>query len=168
MIRAFIDLWLRQRKFISKIDSLKHVDSRKNAFLLVHISVSPLHFLGIAYSSNVRIFEDESRIWLDKSMKTYGLTNPWFDIEYSNIRIRPSQNSLHCFIEIMIRHFILSSICDLISTGDWRQIRFSIIDLTTRNLTQERYERVYEFMQWIITIIEEIADMRLLAGKIQQ
>ena len=39
MIRDFIGLRVRQRKFISKIDSLKRVDSRKNAFLLVRISL---------------------------------------------------------------------------------------------------------------------------------
>jgi hypothetical protein len=48
--------------------------------------------------SACRIFEysrDKSRIRLDESMDMYGSTNPRFDIEYSNIRIRPSQNSVH-------------------------------------------------------------------------
>ena len=52
--------------------------------------------LCITAWSNIRIFEDKSRIRLDKPMDTDGLTNPRFVIEYSNIRIRPSQNALHC------------------------------------------------------------------------
>ena len=51
--------------------------------------------LCITAWSNIRIFEDKSRIRLDKPMDTYGLRNPRFVIEYSNIRIRPSQNALH-------------------------------------------------------------------------
>src|SRR6266496_6293450 len=51
--------------------------------------------LCITTWSNIRIFEDKSRIRLDKPMDTYGLRNPRFIIEYSNIRIRPSQNALH-------------------------------------------------------------------------
>src|SRR5437762_13013903 len=51
--------------------------------------------LCITAWSNIRIFEDKSRIRLDKPMDTYGLTNLRFVIEYSNIRIRPSQNALH-------------------------------------------------------------------------
>src|SRR5438046_2031630 len=54
--------------------------------------------LCITAWSNIRIFEDKSRIRLDKPMDTYGLTNPRFIIEYSNIRIRPSQNALHWII----------------------------------------------------------------------
>src|SRR5437762_1549572 len=49
--------------------------------------------------SNIRIFEDKSWIRLDKPMDTYGLTNPRFVIEYSNIRIRPSQNALHWLLD---------------------------------------------------------------------
>src|SRR5436190_1748252 len=36
-------------------------------------------------------------------MEMYGLTNPRFDIEYSNIRIRSSQNSLHCSTVAMLK-----------------------------------------------------------------
>jgi len=46
--------------------------------------------------SNIRIFENQSWIWLDEPIEMYDSSNPGFDIEYSNIQIRPSQNSVHC------------------------------------------------------------------------
>ena len=55
-IRASIGLWLRERKSISKIDSMKRC---KNVFLLRCIS---LHCHITFSASNIRIFDDESWI----------------------------------------------------------------------------------------------------------
>src|SRR5271170_451760 len=38
----------------------------------------------------------EARIRLDEYMETYGSTNRIFGVEYSNIRIRPHKNAVHC------------------------------------------------------------------------
>src|SRR5271170_3556752 len=41
--------------------------------------------------------KDEARIRFDEPMEMYGSTIRIFGVEYSNIRIRPNKNAVHCF-----------------------------------------------------------------------